>query len=327
LQFHLYYAANMRSCPLQLWERIHESFTSLHCKRRKSVPCIMEETCAFLDTTHVWAHFLTLLDENSLATLAVVSRGFVHHWLGRNTAELLRTRLGTPRLKGSVPAIFGLGRLLRTVGCCFLRGDDLSSGWDGEVSAVHANIVRQVRLRFPEAQCLLWQTAFSEIALKKLSEPLAVVDAEPAATVRIGTVALTLTLQLTCVSAKFFDAASPQRKLLARLKMEVDNRGVFWPGGAPGPDGQQLCGEGHRWACVCQTAEEHSAVPLFCSLKESYLRPAWRNPRVLLNLTRPHLHGCESLDGETLGKALTQPQRLILSIYRCDDDEGPDDPR
>eukprot|EP00913_Durusdinium_trenchii_P032124 g30082.t1 len=162
-----------------------------------------------------------------------------------------------------------------------VAGNGLTDAWDGDAKMLNLKAIFALRRRFPEAQLFLWQTSFSSDAFHGLCEPLA--------------------------SESYFDPARPLRRLLLKLDLQTQQGAILWPAGAPGPpESRHLCGEGHRWACVC------------------FLRPAWRDPRVLLHKERPLVHRCQELNGELL--LPSGPLRVALAVYRADDDEGPDDP-
>ncbi|CAK9105076.1 unnamed protein product [Durusdinium trenchii] len=238
----------------------------------------------------------------------------------KEAGDALRLRLAAPHVAGNGLTVLSMARSLEKLRCRFL------DAWDGDAKMLNLKAIFALRRRFPEAQLFLWQTSFSSDAFHGLCEPLASVNASPPAILRIGSVTLTLHLRLFTVSESYFDPARPLRRLLLKLDLQTQQGAILWPAGAPGPpESRHLCGEGHRWACVCCAAELGvEAEPLFCSLKECFLRPAWRDPRVLLHKERPLVHRCQELNGELL--LPSGPLRVALAVYRADDDEGPDDP-
>ncbi|CAJ1342195.1 unnamed protein product [Effrenium voratum] len=237
-------------------------------------------------------------------------------------AGALRRQLRASSLRGTAGQLLRLALGLQKLRCCFAQ----DAAWDGQVEEIDTKALVRLRRRFPEAQIFLWQSAFPENFLQQLQQPLAFVEARPPAVIQIGSVSLTFHLRLFTVSDdSFFDKQHPHRRLLLKLDMSVQQGGILYPGGAPGPpESSRLCGEGHRWACACRHAEESAELPFFCSLRECFLRPAWRAARVLLHKERPLLHRCHEVNGEVL--QLTAPLRLALCVYRADDDEGPDEP-
>lgn len=240
----------------------------------------------------------------------------------QEAGDALRLRLQPARVSGHGLNLLSLARSLEKLRCRFL------DAWHCDSQQLRLKAVFEMRRRFPDAQLFLWQTSFPSDALEQLNKPLASVSATPAATLRIGSVTLTLNLRLFTVSESFFDPVHPLGRLLLKLDLQVQQGSTLWPAGAPGPpESRYLCGEGHRWACVCRDADlrdDGPALPFFCSLKECFLRPAWRDPRVLLHKERPLVHRCQELNGELLPPL--GPLRVVLAVYRADDDEGPDEP-
>jgi len=319
LPFQRCWSTNMRSCPAPFWEGLHGKFCEQGAKVRLRPSRNLGQDFA-LDPTQIWTHVVLHLDLRSLAMLGRAANEFALLFLSEGAAALLRSRLGAEGLGGCASSIFRLGHTLEALQCNFV------SAWDGQAGAANIGALLKAKKRFPEARQFLWQTSFPPDAFDSLTAPLAAVDAAPAATIRIGTTTLKMSLRLMCVSERFFDEARPLHRLLAHLELEVDHGPVLYKGGMPGPEGHTLCGDGHRWAIVCQSAEDSASVPIFCSLRESFLQPSWRHPQLLARSGRAILDRCEPIDGESLGTHLGMPFRLLLSIYRTEDDEPPDEP-
>eukprot|EP00747_Dinoflagellata_sp_TGD_P018293 gnl/TRDRNA2_/TRDRNA2_126398_c0_seq2.p1 gnl/TRDRNA2_/TRDRNA2_126398_c0~~gnl/TRDRNA2_/TRDRNA2_126398_c0_seq2.p1 ORF type:complete len:320 (+),score=47.11 gnl/TRDRNA2_/TRDRNA2_126398_c0_seq2:66-962(+) len=293
------------------------------------------------DLDQLWAAVLCLLlpDLSPLAHLGGTCRDIAAS-ADAAGAVLLRTWLRAPGLLGSPNQIRACATALAVLRCNFMTKDspigDLSavSVWDGPASSIAEggndwHQLRKLRQRFPEAVLRLWQTSFPEGAAALLNKPLASAETVPAAEIRVGTAVIKLSLVLKCVAEAYFNPAAPLRSLLAQLSLTIaHDDGLVWPGGVPGPEGNTFCGVGHRWCCVCLAVEEDGPLPgLFCSLRESYLRPCWRDPRVMSACERSLLHWSFNVNGEHLdGRFAEMPLRLALALYRTDDDEGPDEP-
>ncbi|CAE7241831.1 unnamed protein product [Symbiodinium natans] len=280
------------------------------------------------DLAILWITLLPgLLDFCSLGRLWPASPELAKLGESPEVGDSLRARLQT-LLRGSSGQLQAAARALETLRCRFLLADATQAPglWDGAVSDLDLHAVGNCRKRFPEALLFLWQTSFAPDALAMLDRPLANVESLPSARLRIGAVELTVRLNLFAVSESFFDAARPHKRLLLKLGLEVQRSTAGVAGSRP-EDFEQICGEGHRWAIVCRHAEKDATLPMFCSLRECFLRPAWRIPSVLVQKERPLQHRCQEINGEEVSPdTLASPLRLLLAIYRVDDDEGPDEP-
>eukprot|EP00434_Breviolum_minutum_P023642 symbB.v1.2.020853.t2/scaffold1711.1/size185425/16 len=264
------------------------------------VPCPSHDMFASTDLSILWVTFSPgLLDLSSLSALWCCCCEMAQLSKSQEAGDALRLRLQPARLQGANLSLLSMARTLEKLRCHFL------DAWSSDSQQLNLKAIFQLRQRFPEARLFLWQTSFPSDTLERLMKPLASVSATPPATLRIGSVTLTLHLRLFTVSESFFDPKRPHRRLLLKLDLQLQQGSTLWPAGAPGPpESRYLCGEGHRWACVCRDADGGAAglpeLPLFCSLKECYLRPAWRDPRVLLHKERPLVHRCQELNGENL---------------------------
>lgn len=278
-----------------------------------------------VDFTDLWPAVLLWLlpDLQPFSALFLASRDNRLLLSGVDGAALLRARLGAPSLVGSASDFRCLSALAGRLHVAFGLVDGVAglSNWDGAAKDISMQGLARLRDRFPEALIFLWQTRFPPDALVALSAPQSWVTAEPCLELRIGTATVKLSLRLLCVAEPFFQQDAPLSSLLARLELDVDHGNRIWPGGSPGPNGHEICGDGHRWSCMCTTIET-GGVDLFSGVRESYLRPCWRDPRIMKTMERPMQHSCHALNGETTD--LAQPLRLALIIYRTDCDEGPD---
>lgn len=310
-----YVAVNMRSCPALFWQDLHKKF---YCRGRSV--CFPGRCDCVLDPSNLWAYALQLLDGVSLSALVAASPEFACMYRAPGTTDILKSRLGANYITGPTPSLLRLCHHLDMLHCSFV------SRWDGRADSINLDVVKTARHRFPEAVRFLWQTCFPAPEIENLSSPLAFVESDPPAVIEIGTTTLRFSLRLMCLARRFFDPQSPRKKLLARLEMKVDHGPRLWPGGKPGENGHTLCGDGHRWACVCQNVETNPYFPIFCSLRECYLRPAWRNPQVLAHYDRQLLQRCEPLEWDRVVDHISKPLRVLLSIYRVDDDDGPEEP-
>jgi len=269
-----------------------------------------------------------LPDLRALACLSQASCGdFSGLRCGEAGAAVLRAWLGAPALRGPPAAVRRFAAHLAHLRCCLpaqLGSPAVALGqaipsWDGEVPVLPAKGgVELLRRCFPEADLLLWQVRFPEGTAEQLQVPSASVEASPPLVLRLGTTLLRVALEVLCICQPFF---SPEASLLLRLKINVDRSG-----GAQGAS-EGAPAQGHRWSCACASADVADSVKwpeLFCSAKESHLRPALR--RLMAQHERPVQHHCAELLRSRLAAMLGSTLCLAFAAYCTDDEEGPDEP-
>lgn len=273
-------------------------------------------------------HLLGAVGERVLSNLEIlefgsftcVARQTRELTCGNVGASILRTTLGGP-VTGSAVELATCAAALKKLKCRFAQ----ECRWRGLSSQVALWKLRRLREKFPEAFMVLQEVNLPNNLAERLTEPLAFVETDEVA-VSLGIATISLTLQLQCVASAFFQAGDPLANLLVSINLRVVDGTLFCNRKASADHNHSICGTGHRLACICTDAEEGTSHPLvFCSFKESYLRPCWRDPRLLASAERTNLQNVQHIDGGRLKGGYGLVWRLAFVFHRSDDDEGPDE--
>eukprot|EP00931_Biecheleriopsis_adriatica_P119036 TRINITY_DN94327_c0_g1_i1.p1 TRINITY_DN94327_c0_g1~~TRINITY_DN94327_c0_g1_i1.p1 ORF type:complete len:284 (-),score=42.88 TRINITY_DN94327_c0_g1_i1:139-990(-) len=256
---------------------------------------------------------LPFLDLQEFCTFAQTERQSRAVACGEVGASILHGQLGSA-LSGSVAELGACAAALKKLQCHFAQ----NCCWRGMARDLALVKLRRLRESFPESLILLQELRLAADFAAHLTEPLAFAQTEPPLVVSLGSAKVSLTLRLQCVAAQFFRKAEPLANLLLSINLQVIDGTLF-------TSGNSVCGSGHRLSCICAGADDSADHPkIFCSFKEAYLRPCWRDPRLLVSAERRNLQSVQLIDGRRLdGPALVW--RLAFLFYRSDDDEGPDE--
>lgn len=231
---------------------------------------------------------------------------------GDRSVALLQAWLGAP-LGGAATELMKTGCSLKALQCGFRPG----TPWGGSAGQLQLSRLEQLRAKLPQALLVLSEVVMAG-SISSLTHPLASVTSNEL-TIAAGPDLIRLTLFLQCFAAGYFDAEKPIEKLMMGVGMSVE----YGLESGPSSQCQDMYESGHRWACICMSIEEHPPEPsFFCSVKESYLRPAWRDQRLRGKVGRSLLSAPQEVNGHHLDEKLTW--RVVFALYRADDDEGPE---
>eukprot|EP00930_Biecheleria_cincta_P085871 TRINITY_DN7523_c0_g1_i1.p1 TRINITY_DN7523_c0_g1~~TRINITY_DN7523_c0_g1_i1.p1 ORF type:complete len:290 (-),score=58.86 TRINITY_DN7523_c0_g1_i1:131-1000(-) len=228
------------------------------------------------------------------------------------SVALIQAWLGAP-LRGTAAELLSVGCSLKALQCGFSAG----TPWGSLAGQLQLSRLEQLRAKLPQALLVLNEVVMAG-SLSSLTQPLASVSSNEL-TIAAGTDLVKLKLCLQCFAEGYFDAEKPLEKLMMGVSMSVE----YSPESMSSSQCQEIYESGHRWACICMSVEERSPEPsFFCSVKESYLRPAWRDRRLRGKVGRTLLSAPQELNAQQLNGELTW--RVVFALYRTDDDEGPE---
>lgn len=231
---------------------------------------------------------------------------------GDVSVALIQAWIGAP-LRGTATELLRIGCSLKALRCDFSPG----TPWSSSAGQLQLSRLEQLQAKLPQALLVLNEAVMAG-SLSNLTHPLASVTSNEL-TIAAGTDFVKLKLCLQCFAEGYFDAERPLEKLMMGVSMSVE----YSPESMSSSRCQDMYESGHRWACVCMSVEEHLPEPsFFCSVKESYLRPAWRDQRLRGKIGRTLLSAPQEVNGQQLNEELTW--RVVFALYRTDDDEGPE---
>lgn len=253
--------------------------------------------------------YLDVLEFVPLGRAAKILRSLA---CGDLSVALIQAWIGAP-LRGTATELLSIGCSLKALQCDFSPG----TPWGSSAGQLQLSRLEQLRAKLPQALFVFNEVVMAG-SLSSLTHPLASVTTNEL-TIAVGTDVVRLKLYLQCFAIGYFDAEKPFDKLMMGVSMSVE----YSPEGMSSSRCQEMYESGHRWACICMSVEEHPPEPsFFCSVKETYLRPAWRDQRLRGKVGRNLLSAPQELNGQKLNEELTW--RVVFALYRTDDDEGPE---